>query len=380
MTVRAARRRSWLPWLVPATVGLVVGILLGARYVSLADKGLGFLSPAAEFALIVMLALGGAGILGFFLAIFRSTRPVGVTLLVALVTTVIGLPIGTTIGPHWQPALEQQGTLEVAFTQPVMAPVTVPAICRTIKNGGTIAEVGTAEPLRVGVDRVTLSVRVGDPGSADVYARGSAIDITSNRWAFYRGPVPSPELGVESRTGHGSFTAKWDNLLGSVEVPGTIGLGTPVAPAVVGSVSWQCTTVASPTPNPASPLDLGNGGRIALHGIVELAACSSDVVCPALGRTEVACSAATETRFAVSDTVVPWTAGRRARLRFEPGQEDATLTVELSDGATPWVATTPTSIGEVWAVGEGYGFTATFALPEGQLTADVTWTCPYRGG
>jgi hypothetical protein len=380
MTDRGARPTSRWPWLVPGAVGLAVGIVLGVRWVSFPEEGEFIFSPAAGFLMIVVLVLGGAGVLGLLLATFRSTRPIGVTLLVALATTVIGLPIGTTIGPRPLPARQQQGTLEVAFSQPVMAPVTVPAICRTIKNGGTIAEVGTADPFRVGVDQVTLTVDVGDPGSADVYARGSAIEIASNRWAFYHGPVPSPELGIESRTGHGSFTAEWDNLLQSVEVPGTIGLGTPVAPAVVGSLSWQCTSDPAPTRDPASPLAAGSGGRIALHGIVELAACSSDDVCPALGRTDVACSAAPEARFAVSETVVPWPAGRRARLRFEPEQGDVTLTVELSDGATFEARRAATNVVEVPVpIGHGYGFTATFALPDGHLTADVTWACPNRG-
>jgi hypothetical protein len=374
MTDQIHGPRSWAPWFVPAGVGVALGLYLGAQLGSFDDNG-GFFSASFGFLMTLIVVAGVGGIVGLVLAVVRSTRQFGLALLVVVVTAALALPIGSSIGAATlrpSPAREQQGTLEVAFSQPGLASTTVAATCGTIKGGGTIAGVRTVEPFRVGIDRVTLALNLA--------GTTPAIEIVANRFSAYSGTLSVAETDVESRTGHGTFAVDREMVVAGRSDPTRDGLGTPVVAAVIGSVSWQCTDVAEPTPDPRLPIEPGRG-RVVLRGLVVIPACPTDALCPVLGDAEVGCPAATEPRLAASEVVVPWSDGRRARLRFEPGQNDATLTVEVSDGAPALTLRAPTTVFDVPAPnGYGFGLTATFVLPEGELGADVTWTCPFEGG
>ncbi len=357
----AARRSLIRPRPIAAIIGMSVGVVLGLPYGYLASvQPSGSFFPPAGWIVIVFtigLVVGGLGLLGLALLVRVSTRRAGGTLLLAGAFVVAGLPVGSSIGPRWQPPppLEQlAGQVTLDLQEPLVARLTSAALCEKEPDGGPVVRLRVPRLGTIGVDEVGADVHFIDPAGAI-----ATVTITVNSFGWLSGSLTVAALDQARTAGVGTI----------VRSPAeSRSLGGQTGGMVAGTLSWTCGATAVETPRPGEgPGELQ--GYFSLGGIITVPE----------ARATGSCSRELDLRTDGIETVVDWADGRRARLRLVPGRENATLTVTYADGSAPQSASAPARLVEYLMATTGEvthsRLQADFALPAGALKVTVEWDC-----
>ena len=365
MTVSRVRMLPWAT-VIPLCLGLAAGVALGAvDAFEASGPSSGIFGPDMSGRLAIIAIVGGGGLLGLLLRPRRSTRNVGLALLLIAAGAMVGFVVGAAFGPRWQYPRDLPGRVELHLTAPVDATLEAAAMCTTEDNGDTIVLL-SADPLgEVGIDQ--LGVRL----SLSVYQQ--EVTILVNQLYGYEGAVAVTDRGPDSTSGSASFA---DIRAGVSQIGGT-----NEGASASGSIVWSCgsaspnatqSTGATQTPGASgSALPVRTDalqGFFTLHGIVEIEE----------ARAQGTCSTAYDLRTNAIETVAPWTGGGRARLLLAPGPETSTLTVQPEDGSSPITVTAPSVLTELQAAAGSITdrrLTATFKFASGSLDLFVEWVC-----
>ncbi len=352
-------------WLIPAGLGLLVGLAIGASAGYAESAPGGGLFPKAFGQMVAgVAAIGGAGILGLILLVPERTRRAGGGLLVGAVGVALGWPLGMQVpGPRWQPPREVTGEVIFELRSPTTGHLAGLATCTTEANGSRISMVDAPAIGSVGIDTLGLRLQLGD---------SSVAELLVNEHNGYEGTLAVDEATADWHAGAATFVSQQAGIYRLA--------GAPPDAAVTGSITWRCgpATPGASVPTVA-PEVVRLQGWFELHGLVEMPdPCPGDGPCAPYGLAAGICSADADLGTESIETKVPWLDGHEARLSLVPGRESATLSLQPDDGSPPETVSAPAQLERVELGGGETGLfqlRADFVLGAGVLSLFVEWDC-----